>query len=252
MTGVPQAIASTTLKPNGSSKSIRCSSARAPPSSAPRASRPDRAEVADPVAVERAARRTARSSPGPGRCRRSPAAARRAGRPRSPRRCPCRDGSGRRTAGSRPAAGAELERVDVDAVVDRRDVVERGVAVGVADRDVVAAPVVLLVDRHDPLGREAVDRRDHRRVDEAAVGQRQEVEAVVDEVELVGSLEDRGDVQALPDLGVEARILRLAGRGGRRRGARSVTESAVAKSVTSTPRSTSPSVSSEANCSHGP
>ena len=36
ITGVPQAIASTTLYPNGSSKPIRCSSACAPPRSADR------------------------------------------------------------------------------------------------------------------------------------------------------------------------------------------------------------------------
>ena len=40
MTGVPQAMASTTLKPKGSSNSMRWSRARAPPSSAPRASGP--------------------------------------------------------------------------------------------------------------------------------------------------------------------------------------------------------------------
>ena len=40
ITGVPQAIASTTLNPNGSSNPIRCSSARAPPSTAERSSGP--------------------------------------------------------------------------------------------------------------------------------------------------------------------------------------------------------------------
>ena len=52
MTGVPQAIASTTLKPNGSSKLTRCRRALAPPSSSPRRVAPDRADVADPLPVE--------------------------------------------------------------------------------------------------------------------------------------------------------------------------------------------------------
>ena len=44
ITGVPHAIASTTLNPNGSSKPTRCRSARAPPSSSRRALGTDRAE----------------------------------------------------------------------------------------------------------------------------------------------------------------------------------------------------------------
>ena len=89
----------------------------------------------------------------------------------------------------------ELELGDVDAVVDRRDVIEALVPVGVADRDVVPALVVLLEHRQDPLRGEPVDRRHDRRLDQAAVRQRQEVEAVVDDVELAGTLEHRGDVQ---------------------------------------------------------
>ena len=65
MTGVPQAIASTTLKPNGSSKLTRCSSARAPPSRPPRRSgRPGRRS--SPAPRRAAAPRAARSSRGPG------------------------------------------------------------------------------------------------------------------------------------------------------------------------------------------
>ena len=79
--------------------------------------------------------------------------------------------------------------------------------VGVADRDVVPARVVLLEDREDALRREAVDRRHHGRLDEAAVGERQEVEAVVEDVELRRALERGGDVERLPHLRVERRIL---------------------------------------------
>ena len=81
--------------------------------------------------------------------------------------------------------------------------------------------------------------------------ERQEVEPVVDDVELVGALEHRRDVQALGDLGVDRRVLGPATwRGGVQLAA--VIESAVANSVTWWPAATSPSVSNEANCSHGP
>ena len=84
--------------------------------------------------------------------------------------------------------------------------------VRVADRDVVAPSVVLLEHGNDLLRREPVDRGHDRRVDQAAVGQRQEVEAVVDHVELVRLLEHRRDVQRLPGLGMQCRILGVAGR----------------------------------------
>ena len=59
-----------------------------------------------------------------------------------------------------------------------------------------------------------MDRRHDRRVDEAAVGEREEVEPVVDEVELVGALEDRRDVEALGDLGLDGGVIRPATGGG--------------------------------------
>ncbi len=145
-----------------------------------------------------------------------------------------------------------LEGGHVDAVVDGGDVVEPLVAVSLADGDVVAALVVLLVDGHDALGREAVDGRDDRRLHQAAVGERQEVEAVVDQVELAGTLEERRDMQALPDLGVQRRVLGVSAWDTGAEVAQLVTESAVANSVTSTPRLTRPSVSSDTNCSQGP
>ena len=91
------------------------------------------------------------------------------------------------------------------------------VAIGVADGDVRGRRVVLLVDGEDPWRREAVDRGQHRRLDELAVRQREEVEAVVDEVELVRALEHLGDVQALAHLRVDVRILRLSSRHDRLR-----------------------------------
>ena len=85
-------------------------------------------------------------------------------------------------------------------------------AVGSADRDVVAARVVLLEHGNDLLGRKAVDRRHDRCVDQAAVRQRQEVETIVDHVELACAFEHRRDVQSLPGLRIQRRILRVAGR----------------------------------------
>ena len=110
-------------------------------------------------------------------------------------------------AGPRP----EGEGTGVDAVVDGRGVGQAGVAVGVADRDVVRDVAVGGVDPHDALGGEPVHRRDHRGPDQPAVGQRQEVELVGQHVELRGALEGRPDVQALLDLGVEGAVLLVAG-----------------------------------------
>ena len=91
--------------------------------------------------------------------------------------------------------------------MDRREVVETRMPVGVADRDVVGARVVPLIDRQDSLRRESVDRRQDRRLDEPAVGQRKEVEAVVDDVELAGTFESVRNVKALGRLGLDVRIL---------------------------------------------
>ena len=122
-----------------------------------------------------------------------------------------------------PRGRMEMEGVGVDAVVDGGQVVEAGVAVGVADGDVGAPAVVLLVHREDPRRREPVDRGEHGRRDEPAVAEGQEVEAVVDEIELAGALEGRGDVEAFRHLGVEAGVLRPPagnhrGQPGRREG----------------------------------
>ncbi len=100
--------------------------------------------------------------------------------------------------------GVQRERICVDAVVDGRGVAERGMAVGVADGDIRAVLVVPLVDRDDLRRREPVDCGHHRRLDQPAVGQREEVEAVVDDIELAGAFESSGDVRALGDFGVES------------------------------------------------
>ena len=97
-----------------------------------------RTDVADPVTVDPRRDELARSTPRPGRSRRSSAACPPAPPRRSPRRCPSRGGSCRRRAGSRRRPAPNWNCVHVDAVVDRGDVVECLVPVGVADRDVVA------------------------------------------------------------------------------------------------------------------
>ena len=103
----------------------------------------------------------------------------------------------------------ERERLGVDPVVDRRQVIQCRMAIRVADRHVSAASVVAPVHGEDRGRREAVDRRQQRRVDELAVRQRQEVEAVVNDIELGGPLEGIRDVQALADLGIDVGILRV-------------------------------------------
>ena len=54
-----------------------------------------------------------------------------------------------------------------------------------------------------------------RRVDEAAVGQRQEIEAVVNDVEVVRVFEHVGDVHALGDLGIDIVVFGPPGGDGR-------------------------------------
>jgi polysaccharide biosynthesis protein PslF len=109
---------------------------------------------------------------------------------------------------------AEGELADRDPMVDGGGIAEPGMAVGVADGDVAVGGVVTLVDGHDPLRREPVDRGDHRGGDQLAVGEGKEVEPVVDHVELVGPLEHGGDVEALGHLRFDRRVLRPARRGG--------------------------------------
>ena len=104
--------------------------------------------------------------------------------------------------------GAFLERVEreIDPVVDGRQIVQRGGAVGVADGDVVAV-AILLIDRHD-LGRgEAMDRGQHRGPDQAAVAQGHEVVVAVNQVELAGVLERFRDVKVFGDLGIGGGVL---------------------------------------------
>jgi hypothetical protein len=89
-------------------------------------------------------------------------------------------------------------------------------AIGVTDGDVRADGVVLLVHRYDARRREAVNGRQDRRRHERAVRQRQEVETVVDQIELVGPLEERRDVETFGDLRLDVVVLLPTARDHRR------------------------------------
>ena len=105
--------------------------------------------------------------------------------------------------------GPRRELPEVDPVIDRRRIRERRMTIGVADRDVRDLPVVALVDGEDLLRAEAVDRRDERDARQPAVREWQEIVVVVDEVdaERGRALVGIRDVQALPDFGIERRVL---------------------------------------------
>jgi hypothetical protein len=78
------------------------------------------------------------------------------------------------------------------------------VPVRLADRHVVVVGRVLLVDREYAFGGEPVDRGYDRRADQARVAERQEVVAVVNQIEVRSALEQLRNVQALPDLRIDA------------------------------------------------
>src|ERR1039458_4108377 len=100
-----------------------------------------------------------------------------------------------------PSRSIQGEGVGVDPVVDGSEIVEVGMAVGVANGDVAASSVVLLENRQDARRRKPVNGGEHRGGYQLGIGQWEEVEAVVNEVELGGPLEHLGDVQALGALG---------------------------------------------------
>jgi hypothetical protein len=66
--------------------------------------------------------------------------------------------------------------------------------------------LVRLVHRQDAVGREAVDRRDDRRVDEIRKGVGGEIRLVVDDVELARAFEDVREVAIFPNLCVDRRV----------------------------------------------
>ena len=57
-----------------------------------------------------------------------------------------------------------------------------------------------------------MDRRHHRRLHQPREGERHEIGLVVNEVELARALEDMGDVEHLPHLGVDGGVLGIGRR----------------------------------------
>ena len=107
--------------------------------------------------------------------------------------------------------GPTCERPDINAVVNRGRVGKCRMAVGVADRHVLDAIGVFEICGQGGVGGKSVDGGDHRRVDQSGVGEREEIETVVDQIEIGGAFEHRGDVQRLPRLGVECRVFGVPG-----------------------------------------
>ena len=110
------------------------------------------------------------------------------------------------------AMRVEGEVLQPDTVVDRCCIAQVRTAIGSADCDIVDAIIVCLEGGQNALRREAVNRRHHRRPDQPREGERHEIGLVVNEVELTGVLEDMGDVEHLPHLGVDGGILGIGRR----------------------------------------
>src|SRR2546426_799187 len=114
---------------------------------------------------------------------------------------------------SAPASQCELFKRD--AVINSRHVIELRMSVRIADRDVVAATIVFLVDRHDSFGGKTVNRGDNRSLNQTAVSERQKIEMIVNQIELASPLEHFRDVQRLPYFGIHARVFRVRSRADR-------------------------------------
>ena len=108
-----------------------------------------------------------------------------------------------------PAALPLRVECEVDAVVDRCQVIQPRCAIRIADGDEISIPV-LLVDRHDAGRGKSVDGRQHRRLHQPRVGQRHKVVVAVDQVELRGVLKGLRDVQVFGYLGIDGRVLFIA------------------------------------------
>ena len=90
--------------------------------------------------------------------------------------------------------GIEREIGDRNAVVDRRGIVQRRMTIRLADRDIVHAVLIGFVHWQDAIGREAVDRRHHRRIDQRCEGVGGEIRLIVDQVEPARLCEQMGEV----------------------------------------------------------
>ena len=126
----------------------------------------DRAQVGDAIAVDVGLHLLRESTPRPERSRRGRGGGRRAERCRSRWPFPCRGGFDRTRPAASPPAAENGKALQVDAVMDGRQVVELRGAVRVGDRDVGRGARVHVRGQNPPPG-EAVNRRDERRFDSA-------------------------------------------------------------------------------------
>src|ERR1700761_6986666 len=101
-----------------------------------------------------------------------------------------------------PPLGIERE---INPVVDRSKVVERGRAIGIADGNEVSV-AVLLIHLHDFGRREAVDGGQHWSLDQARVAERHKVIVAMNQVELRRMLKRLGNVQVFGYLGIKRTI----------------------------------------------
>src|SRR5262249_15797449 len=85
-------------------------------------------------------------------------------------------------------------------MIHRGNIGEARMTVGVADGDIVGTIVVVCVDWHNALGREAMNRREHWRAHQSAVAKWQKVKMVVNQIEGFRLLEDCRNMQTFPDL----------------------------------------------------
>src|SRR6202034_2283225 len=112
----------------------------------------------------------------------------------------------------RPRRRAKREIVRLYSVMDRGQIFERGMPVRIADRHVERPLVVFRIHRNNAWRGEPVNRGDDRRRDQPRVSERQEVEAVVNDVELRRPFEYLRYMQALGNLRIDVRIFGPASR----------------------------------------
>jgi hypothetical protein len=133
----------------------------------------------------------------------------------------------------------------IDAVMNGLDIIEFRRPVGIADGDIEGFTVVFFIHRQNSRRRKAVNSGHNRGGSQTAIGQRQIIEMVVDNVVGIGTLKEFRYVQALPDLGDEgAAFFITLGANGMQFG--------TGLRVRGWPQATSPSVRRAATFSQGP
>ena len=103
--------------------------------------------------------------------------------------------------------GLKIELGKIDAVMNGLDIIEFRRPVGVADGGIEGFAVVFFIHRQNSGRRRAVNGGHDRGGRQAAIGQGQIIEMVVDNVVGIGTLKEFRDVLTLPDLGDEGAVL---------------------------------------------